>query len=150
MTKHYLQKSLKKGKENIDKQWESCILVWIQSKMVWRLIIVNRIILLLENLLLWRCLTYSPSKRSVTSSPPPPQPQLNIGGKEAFNAIFKYQGNNTAELEIFPVCLGISPLSYFSTAIILYQHVYLISARSMKKRFGHFGNKMTHFQMKFT
>ena len=86
-------------------------------------------------------------------SPPPPlplQPQLNIGGKEAFNAIFKYQGNNTAELEIFPVCLGISPLSYFSTAIILYQHVYLISARSMKKRFGHFGNKMTHFQMKFT
>ena len=29
-------------------------------------------------------------------------------------------------------------LSYFSTAIILYQHVYLISAQSMKKRFIHF------------
>ena len=110
---------------------------------------MNRMILLLDNLLLWR-LSYTQVKGV---SPPPPlrlQPQLNIGGKEAFNAIFKYQGNYTAELEILPVSLGISPFSYFSMAIILYQHVYLISARSMKKRFGHFGNKMTHFQMKFT
>ena len=118
--------------------------------MVWRLIIVNRkyscwITFFCEGALL------IPQVKGVSPPPPLPlQPQLNIGGKEAFNAIFKYQGNNTAELEIFPVCLGISPLSYFSTAIILYQHVYLISARSMKKRFGHFGNKMTHFQMKFT
>ena len=36
-------------------------------------------------------------------------------------------------------------LSYFSTAIILYQHVYLISARSMKKRFGHLDNLLTYF-----
>ena len=89
---------------------------------MWQLIIVNRI-LLLDNFLLCRCLSYSPSKMSVTSPPLPLQPKLKIGGKEGFNAIFKYQGNYIAELEIFPVSLGISP-------IILFQHGhYLISAR---------------------
>ena len=93
----------------------------IKSKMVWSLIIVNRI-LLLDNFLLCRCLSRSNSKRSVPSSPPPPHSpsQGECGGKESFNAIFKYQGNYTAVLVIFPLCNG----------IILFQHGhYLISAR---------------------
>ena len=92
-------------------------------KIVWSLIIVNRI-LLLDNLLLCRCLSNSNSKGSVPSSSPPPflflQCQLYIGGKESFNAILRYQGNYTAVLVIFPLCNG----------IILFQHGhYLISAR---------------------
>ena len=123
MTKHYLQKSLKKGKENIDKQWESYILVWIQSKMVWRLIIVNRIILLLDNLLLLRFLTYSPSKRSITSSPPSPF-NLNLISEERRVSM---QFSNIKKLYSRTGNFHSEPW-YFT--IILFQHGhYLISAR---------------------
>ena len=64
---------------------------------------------------------FPPNSPSPTPSPfLPLQSQLYIGGKESFNAIFKYQGNYTAVLVIFPLCNG----------IILFQHGhYLISAR---------------------
>ena len=62
--------------------------------MVWSLIIVNRI-LLLDNFLLCRCLSYSPSKRSVTSSPPPTMAHEGAYIRDENKSIkmtFKYAG----------------------------------------------------------